>query len=174
MCHSRHRVSRSMPRLQVSRSLPTCALHMVYLLKRLLFDLVYLLLSQSRTHSHMSVPRMWEYILCAQLLPAREVQVPPLRNPQSCWCGSSSRNRSFSLTTVKFGQSKHDGLGHIDTADTDLMHHRHSLSVLQWNRGPACRNPTNIIAATCGRFHAVILQEASGHVPRISDGFIWV
>ena len=34
------------------------------------------------------------------------------------------------------------------------------------------RNPTNIIAATCGRFHAVILQEASDHVPHISDQFI--
>ena len=27
----------------------------------------------------MSVPPMWEHILCAQLLPTREVQVPPLR-----------------------------------------------------------------------------------------------
>ena len=30
----------------------------------------------------------------------------------------------------------------------------------------------NIIAATCGRLHAVILQEASDHVPHISDQFI--
>ena len=29
-----------------------------------------------------------------------------------------------------------------------------------------------IIAATCGRFHAVILQEASDHVPQVSDQFI--
>ena len=33
------------------------------------------------------------------------------------------------------------------------------------------QEPTNIIAA-CGRFHAVILQEASDHVPHISDQFI--
>ena len=40
MCYcSHHRVSKSMPRLQVSRSLPTWALHMVYLIKRLLFNL---------------------------------------------------------------------------------------------------------------------------------------
>ena len=31
---------------------------------------------------------------------------------------------------------------------------------------------TNIIAAASGRFHAVILQEASDHVPHISDQFI--
>ena len=35
--------------------------------------------------------------------------------------------------------------------------------------GPARRTSTNIIAATCGRFHAVILQEASDHVPHITD-----
>ena len=52
------------------------------------------------------------------------------------------------------------------------MHHQYRLSVLQWNPGPARRNPTNIIAAACGKFHAVILQEASDHVPHISDQFI--
>ena len=73
---------------------------------------------------------------------------------------------------VSFGQAKPDGLGYIDTVDSDLMHHQYRLSVLHWNPGPARRNPTNIIAAACGRFHAVILQEASDHVPRISDQFI--
>ena len=34
------------------------------------------------------------------------------------------------------------------------------------------RNPTQIIAASCGRFHAVILQEASDHVTHITDQFI--
>ena len=29
----------------------------------------------------MSEPLMWEQILCAQLLPSREMQVPPLREP---------------------------------------------------------------------------------------------
>ena len=37
---------------------------------------------------------------------------------------------------------------------------------------PARRHTTNIIAATCGKFHAVILQEFSDHVPHISDQFI--
>ena len=39
-------------------------------------------------------------------------------------------------------------------------------------QGPARRNPTNIVSAACGRFHAVILQEASDHVHHISDQFI--
>ena len=46
--------------------------------------------------------------------------------------------------------------------------YEHSNCVMQWNPGPARRNP----AATCGRFHAVILQEASDHVPHITDQFI--
>ena len=32
-------------------------------------------------HSQLFVPPMWEHILCAQLQPAREVPVPPLREP---------------------------------------------------------------------------------------------
>ena len=71
-----------------------------------------------------------------------------------------------------FGQSKPDGLGYIDTVVSDVMHHQHRLSVLQWNPGPARKSPTNVIAAACGKFHAVILQEASDHVTHISDQFI--
>ena len=51
------------------------------------------------------------------------------------------------------------------------MHHQFRLSLLQWNPGPERRNPTNIVSAACGRFRAVILQEASDHVPHISDYF---
>ena len=57
----------------------------------------------------------------------------------------------------KLWQAKPDGLGRIDTADSDLMHHQYRLSVLQWNPGPARRNPTNIVSAACGEFHAAIL-----------------
>ena len=86
--------------------------------------------------------------------------------------GPFPKPRALVLPAVKFGQSKPDGLGHIDTVDSDLMHHRYRLFVLQWNPGPARRNSTNIIAAACGKFHAVILQEASDHVPHISDQFL--
>ena len=52
------------------------------------------------------------------------------------------------------------------------MHHQLRLSLLQWNPGPARKNPTNIASAACGKFHAVILQEASDHVPHTSDHFM--
>ena len=75
------------------------------------------------------------------------------------------------LPMVSFGQPKSDKLGTIATVDSDLMHHQFRLSLLQWNPGPARRNPTNIVSAACGKFHAVLLQEASDHVPHISDQF---
>ena len=86
--------------------------------------------------------------------------------------GPFPKPRALVLPMVKFGQSKPDGVGYIDTVDSDFMHHQFRLSVLQWIPGPARRNPTNIIAAACGKFHAVILQEVSDHVPHISDQFI--
>ena len=86
--------------------------------------------------------------------------------------GPFPKPRALVLPLVKFGQSKPDGHGYIDTADCDLMHHQHRLSLLQWNPGPARRNPTNIVSAACGKFHAVILQEASDHVPHISGQFL--
>ena len=67
--------------------------------------------------------------------------------------------------------SKTSGPSPIATADSDIMHHQFRLSLLQWNPGPARRNPTNIVSAACGKFHAVILQEASDHAPHISDYF---
>ena len=72
---------------------------------------------------------------------------------------------------VNFGHPQSNGPGPIATADSDIMHHQFRLSLLQWNPGPARRNPTNIVSAACGKFHAVILQEASDHVPHISDYF---
>ena len=86
--------------------------------------------------------------------------------------GPFPKPRALVLPLVHFGQSKPEGHGGIDTADSDLMHHQFRLSLLQWNPGPARRNPTNIVSAACGKFHAVILQEASDHVPHISDQFI--
>ena len=124
-------VSNSMPRLQVSIMMPTCALHMVYLLKRHHCDPVYVQLSQSRPHSHLLVPPKWEHFLCAQLLPAREVLVPPLREPtilsmQILVQGLALflNREPLVLPLVKFGQSKPDGHGYIDTADSDLMQSR--------------------------------------------------
>ena len=80
--------------------------------------------------------------------------------------------RALVLPLVHFGQSKPEGHSGLDTADSDLMHHQFHLSLLQWNPGPARRNPTTIVSAACGKFHAVILQEASDHVPHTSDQFM--
>ena len=71
---------------------------------------------------------------------------------------------------ARFELPKPLGHGYLHNADSDIVHHQYRLSMLGWNPGPARRNPTQIIAATCGRFHAVILQEASDHVPHVSDG----
>ena len=76
------------------------------------------------------------------------------------------------IPMVRFGLPKPPRHGYLQNADSDLMHHQFRLSLLQWNPGPARRNPTNTTAAASGKFHAVILQEASDHVPHISDQFI--
>ena len=85
--------------------------------------------------------------------------------------GLFPKPKAVILPMVNFGQPKSNGLGPIATADSDLMNHQFRLALLQWNPGPARRNPSNIVSAACGRFHAVILQEASDHVPHISDYF---
>ena len=50
----------------------------------------------------------------------------------------------------------------------DLMRHQFHFSLLQWNPGPARRNPTNIVSAACGRFHEVMSRTSlitSEHTP---------
>ena len=86
--------------------------------------------------------------------------------------GPFPKPRAVVLPLVHFGQSKPEGHSGVDTADSDLMHHQFRLSLLQWNPGPARRNPTNIVSAACGKFHVVIFQEAGDHVPHISDPFM--
>ena len=73
---------------------------------------------------------------------------------------------------VRFGLPKPAGHGYLHNVDSDLLHHQYRLSVPQWDPGPARRHLTQIIAATCGRFHTVILQEESGHVPHVADQLI--
>ena len=45
--------------------------------------------------------------------------------------GPFPKPRALVLPLVNFGQSKPDGHGHIDTADSDLVHHQYRLSLLQ-------------------------------------------
>ena len=152
---------------------------MALLLQLHLHEPGYVQLFQLRLHSPLLVPPMWDHIIHVQPLQAREVPVP-------LWWERTIlllqilveglflfRNRvALVLPLVHFGQSKPEGHSGLDTADSDLMHHQFRLSLLQWNPGPARRNPTNIVSAACGKFHAVILQEASDHVPHISDQFM--
>ena len=85
--------------------------------------------------------------------------------------GLFTKPKAVILPMVNFGHPLSNRPGPIATVDSDLMHHQFRLSLLQWNPGPARRNPSNIVSAACGKFHAVILQEASDHIPHISDYF---
>ena len=123
----------------------------------------------------MLVPSMWEHILRAHPLPASTALAGthnPVDTDPRAGTGPFPKPRALVLPLVHFGQSKPDGHGYFDTADSDLMHHQFRLSLLQWNPDPARRNPTNIVSAACGKFQAVILQEASDHVPHISEQFL--
>ena len=129
--------------------------------------------------SRLSVPPLWEHTLYAHLpAPKRSASTAlagthnPVGSDPRTGTGPFPKPRALVLPMVSFGQPKSDRLGHIDTVDSDLMHHQFRLSLLQWNPGPARRNPTNIVSAACGKFHAVILQEASDHVPHVSDQFM--
>ena len=166
-------------RLQVSRSMPTCASHMVYLLKQPRCDLVCvhpppLPPLQPRVSTTQVGTRPVR--LSATYKRSASTALAGTHNPVGAdpraGTGPFPEPRALVLPMVKFGQTKPDGLGRIDTADSDLVHHQFRLSVLQWNPGPARRNTTNIIATACGRFHAVILQEASDHALHIPDQFI--
>ena len=55
--------------------------------------------------------------------------------------GPYPKPRVLVLPMVKFGQAKPEGLGRIDTADSDLMHHLYRLSVLQWESRTGAGTP---------------------------------
>ena len=126
----------------------------------------------------MSVPPKREHIWYAQLLHTREVQVPPLREPTILLVQILEQelvlfpyHEPWFFLWSNLGNPNLTGLVTL-TQLTVISCIINTVSVLQWNPGRARRNPTKIIAAACGRFHAVILQEASDHVPNISDQFL--
>ena len=51
----------------------------------------------------------------------------PVGADPSTGTGPFPKPRALVLSMVKFGQSKPDGLGYIDTVDSDLMHHQYRL-----------------------------------------------
>ena len=102
----------------------------------------------------------------------RETTTLMAPDPRTVVTGPFPKPNAVVFPCSILGTPKPAASAHIATADSDIMHHQFRLSLLQWNPGPARRNPTNIVSAACGKFHAVILQEASDHVPHISAYFL--
>ena len=154
---------------QVSRIMPVNILHMVYLLKRHRCDLVCVPpLSTIHVGTHpVRSAATYKRSACTALAGTHN----PVGADPRAGTGPFPKPRALVLLLVNFGQCKPGEHGCIDTADSDLMHPQYRLSLLQWNPGPARRSPTNIVSAACGKVHAVILQEASDHVPHISEQF---
>ena len=103
--------------------------HMVYLLKR--YRCVCVHLSQSRPHSHVSTTQVGTHRVRSATTYRRSASTalagthnPVGADPRS-GTGPFPTPRAIVLPVVKFGQSKPDGLGHVDTADIDLMHHQY-------------------------------------------------
>ena len=58
--------------------------------------------------------------------------------------GPFPKPQALVLSMVKFGHTKPDGLGHIDTADNDFMHHQYRLSVLPSAQKPPPTSPQRL------------------------------
>ena len=117
-----------------------------------------------------SIPPKWKHIRCAQLLPTRKVQVPPLREQTILLVQSLVQELVLFLNREPlFFPRSNLGNPYLTGLVTLILLTATSCiinTVSQYFCGiqDGRRNPTNIIAATCGRFHAVIFQEASDHV----------
>ena len=176
-CCSHRQDSNSSHRLLVP--LLVLTLHMAHLLQLHLYELGYVQLCQLRLHSlpacttHVGLHHLRSATTGKRSASTALVGTHNLANTDAC-AGSVPfpKPRAFVLPLVHFGQSKAEGHTGLDTADSDRMHHQFRLSLLQWNPGPARKYPTNIVSAACEKFHAVILQEASDHVPNIFDQFM--
>ena len=96
---------------------------------------------------------------------------PTNRDAACAGLGPFPRPAPTVLPMVRFGLPTPPRHATLHNADSDLMHHQFRVSLLQWNPGPARKNPTQILQAMCGRFHVVILHEGSGHAPLVSDQF---
>ena len=139
--------------------------HMVYLLKRHRCDLVYV-----RTHSHMSVPPKWEHILCAQLLPTREVQVPPKREPTILSVQILVQGLVFSLNREPlfflWSNLVNPNLtGSVTLTQLTVIscNHKYRLSILQWNPGTPPILPRRPVGSSMRLFYRkpVIMSHTS-------------
>ena len=72
---------------------------------------------------------------------------------------------------ISFGKPKPKFHGPLTDAKSDMLHAQYRLSLLQGNTGAAPRQPTQLVTVMCGAFHAVLLQEATDHIPHITKQF---
>ena len=128
--------------------------------------------------SPMSVPPKWDHIPVSSTQPLKECLCRPCGNPPchqcrgSCWSWTISQNPCLLIyLCYALGYPNHLGMATCTMQTVTSCNINPSLGA-SVEPGPARRNPTQIVAATCGRFHAVILQEATDHVPQVSDQFI--
>ena len=68
----------------------------------------------------------------------------PKKECQYRSCGNPPCHQCRGPCMVRLGLPKPRGDGYLHNADIDLMHHQYRLSVLQWNPGPARRNPPRL------------------------------
>ena len=155
---------------RVSRSMPVNMLHMENLLKRHWCDpRLCASFSVTPPQPHVSTTQVGTHPVRSAATYKRSASTAtalagthnPVGADPRAGTGPFPKPRALILPVVKFGQSKPDGHGYIDTADSDLMLINKVSLFSSGIQGRGRRNPTNIIAAACGRFHAVILQEAS-------------
>ena len=116
-----------------------------------------------RENMHLSTHR------CRMPIPPKREHKPPSTmliaqraNPFPSW--------RHCATHVASCRAQAQPAGLLVDSVSDLTHNQHR-PVLQWDPSPARKNPTQILPAACGRFHAVTLQEAGDHVPHVSDQF---
>ena len=149
----------------------TCALHMAHLLQRHLYHPGYVQLFQLRFHSTLLVPSMWEHIMHVHPLPATEVPVPlwwerTILQLQILVQGLFlflNRVPSFFLWST---------LVNPNLKGTMVLIQLTVVSCIINSVFPFFNGTQDLVSAACGKFHAVILQEASDHVPHISDQFM--
>ena len=128
--------------------------------------------------SRLSVPPLWEHTLYAHLPALKEVLVSPLREPTILLVlilvqeqvPSLNHGHWFFPWSILGNPSLTDlvTLTQLTVMSCTINSAFPFFSGIQARRAETL--PT-FVSAACGKFHAVILQEASDHVPHISDQF---
>ena len=116
-------------------------------------------------YSPMSAPPKWDHIPLSPPQPKKGVLGPPLREP-------TLPSVPRPVLVVDHSQSPCLPSYHLGMATSTMQTVISCIINIVSRCFSGTRTSTKIIAATCGRFHAVIQQEASDHVLQVSDQFI--